>query len=308
MDLTERLARARKARGLSQAEAAERLNVSRQAISRWETGTGMPTLDNLIQMGKLYQVSLDELVYGAGGLEAQEPEIPPEAPETAQAPKRRRPALLVALALVAVGVLALRIGGSGLMNGNKSKQSSSVIVVGGVEQDWDRLPLDRAGEQVGLFAEVAPVEQELGIHVLEDTQYRSGSDFERDINTARAAILNGISPLWVPMAATSASPSPTTAPSLCCSRPVACKKTGGICWKLRFPPEPPSPAPLRRWRAEGITSPALAWISPPAARVGRWRSRFPRCSSRDKGLAAPGATERCPLCNRYVVYKKRSIG
>ena len=186
MNLTERLTQARKARGLSQAEAAERLNVSRQAISRWETGTGMPTLDNLIQMGKLYQVSLDELVYGSGGAEATEevpePEIPPEEPETVQAPKRRRPALLGILVLVAAGLLALGIWGSGLMNSNKSKQSSSVIVVGGVEQDWDKLPLDRAGEQVGPFAEVEPVGQEMGIHLLEDTEYRSGSDFERDIS------------------------------------------------------------------------------------------------------------------------------
>ena len=186
MDLTERLARARKARGLSQAEAAERMNVSRQAISRWETGTGMPTLDNLIQMSKLYQVSLDELVYGPGGAEAPEEapesEVLTEEAEPVQAPKRRRPTLLVVLALVAVGGLVLGIWGSSLMNSNKSKQSSSVIVVGGVEQDWDKLPLDRAGEQVGPFAEVEPVEQEMGIHVLEDTEYRSGSDFERDIS------------------------------------------------------------------------------------------------------------------------------
>ena len=186
MDLTERLAQARKARGLSQAEAAERLNVSRQAISRWETGTGMPTLDNLIQMSKLYQVSLDELVYGPGGAEAPEKapesEVLTEESKSVQAPKRRRPTLLVILALVAVGGLVLGIWGSGLMNSNKSKQSSSVIVVGGVEQDWDKLPLDRAGEQVGPFAEVEPVEQEMGIHVLEDTEYRSGSDFERDIS------------------------------------------------------------------------------------------------------------------------------
>lgn len=185
MDLTERLAQARKSRGLSQAEAAERLNVSRQAISRWETGTGMPTLDNLIQMGKLYQVSLDELVYGAGGAETPEevpePEIPFEAPEPVQAPKGRRRVLPVVLGLAAVGVLALGIWGSGLMNRDKGKQSSSVIVVGGVEQDWGKLPLDRSGEQVGPFTEVEPVEQEMGIHVLEDTEYRSGSDFSRDI-------------------------------------------------------------------------------------------------------------------------------
>lgn len=186
MDLTERLAQARKARGLSQAEAAERMNVSRQAISRWETGAGMPTLDNLIQMGKVYEVSLDELVYGVGGAEVPE-EIPEpaaltEEPEPVQAHKGRRQVLPVVLVLAAVGVLALGIWGGGLVNGDKSKQSSSVIVVGGMEQDWDKLPLDRAGEQVGPFGEVEPVEQEMGIHVLEDTEYRSGSDFERDIS------------------------------------------------------------------------------------------------------------------------------
>ncbi len=182
MDLTERLAQARKARGLSQAEAAERLNVSRQAISRWETGTGMPTLDNLIQMGKLYQVSLDELVYGAGGAAVQEPELPPENPEPARKCKARQSVLPAVLALAAVGVLALGIFGGGLTNSGKSKQSSSVIVVGGLAQNWDKLPLDRAGEQVGPFGEVEPVEQEMGIHMLEDTEYRSGSDFERDIS------------------------------------------------------------------------------------------------------------------------------
>lgn len=186
LELSERLARARKARGLSQAEAAERLNVSRQAISRWETGTGMPTLDNLIQMGKLYQVSLDELVYGAEGEEAPgevpESEVPPEEPEPVQAPKRRRPALLAVLALVAVGALVFGIWGVGLMIKGKEDRVGSVIVIGAAGNELDKLPLDRAGERVGPFAEVEPVEQELGIRVLEDTEYRSGSNFRRDFS------------------------------------------------------------------------------------------------------------------------------
>ena len=114
MELAQRLAEARKARGLSQAEAAERLGVSRQAISRWETGAGIPTLDNLMQLGTLYQVSLDALVYGAGPAETEEPHTVPETeaqmqePEMTREPKRRRPVLLgTALALVAAGILGL---------------------------------------------------------------------------------------------------------------------------------------------------------------------------------------------------------
>ena len=65
MKLGEKLFVLRKDKGLTQLKLAEMMNVSRQAISRWETGVGTPSLDSLIQMGRLYEVSLDELVYGA---------------------------------------------------------------------------------------------------------------------------------------------------------------------------------------------------------------------------------------------------
>lgn len=62
MKLEERFAALRKERGLSQAEVAEELNVSRQAVSRWERGTSAPSTDNLMCLAKLYGVSLDHLV------------------------------------------------------------------------------------------------------------------------------------------------------------------------------------------------------------------------------------------------------
>lgn len=52
----------RKKAGLSQEELAERLDVSRQAVSKWECGESLPDTDNLITISKLYGVSLDELV------------------------------------------------------------------------------------------------------------------------------------------------------------------------------------------------------------------------------------------------------
>lgn len=65
MELNERLVALRKKRGLSQAELAEAIKVSRQAISRWEVGTAIPSADNLMWLSKFYEVSMDELMGAA---------------------------------------------------------------------------------------------------------------------------------------------------------------------------------------------------------------------------------------------------
>ena len=63
MDITtaNRLYELRKQHGYSQDELADKLNVSRQAISKWERSESSPDTDNLIALAKLYGVSLDEL-------------------------------------------------------------------------------------------------------------------------------------------------------------------------------------------------------------------------------------------------------
>lgn len=53
----------RKQSGMSQEELAERLNVSRQAVSKWERGEALPDTDNLIAIAELFDVSLDWLVH-----------------------------------------------------------------------------------------------------------------------------------------------------------------------------------------------------------------------------------------------------
>lgn len=60
--LGDKLYQLRKANGISQEELADKLGVSRQAISKWERGEALPDTDNLISISKLYNVSLDELV------------------------------------------------------------------------------------------------------------------------------------------------------------------------------------------------------------------------------------------------------
>lgn len=58
----EKLAELRKASGFSQDELAEQLGVSRQSVSRWETGQAEPSPENLRAMCALYQVSADYLL------------------------------------------------------------------------------------------------------------------------------------------------------------------------------------------------------------------------------------------------------
>ena len=64
MNLETNLAILRKKHGLTQIELAEKLNVSRQAISRWEVGAAVPSTDNLKALSNLYGVSVDEILKG----------------------------------------------------------------------------------------------------------------------------------------------------------------------------------------------------------------------------------------------------
>lgn len=62
MNLAEKLVILRKQKGLTQLDLAEKLSVSRQAISRWEVGSAVPNTDNLRVLAELYGVTLDYLL------------------------------------------------------------------------------------------------------------------------------------------------------------------------------------------------------------------------------------------------------
>lgn len=64
MDFNNKLYELRKQKGLSQEELANRLNVSRQTISKWEVGDSTPDLEKLAAISDLFNISLDELVHG----------------------------------------------------------------------------------------------------------------------------------------------------------------------------------------------------------------------------------------------------
>ncbi len=72
MEFNNRLYKLRKQSGMSQEELANRLNVSRQTISKWEVGDSTPDLEKLVAISDLFHVSLDELVIGEDSRKADE--------------------------------------------------------------------------------------------------------------------------------------------------------------------------------------------------------------------------------------------
>lgn len=62
MNFKENLKKLRKEKNISQEQLAEKLNISRQAISKWESGKAYPDIDNLILLRDIFNVSLDELI------------------------------------------------------------------------------------------------------------------------------------------------------------------------------------------------------------------------------------------------------
>ena len=62
MEFNEKLQELRKQKGLTQEELAEKLYVSRAAISKWESGRGYPSIDSLRDIAKFFSVTVDQLI------------------------------------------------------------------------------------------------------------------------------------------------------------------------------------------------------------------------------------------------------
>lgn len=103
MILADKILNLRTGLGLSQGELAEKLEVSRQSVSKWETGQSVPDLDKIIKLADLFGVSVDDLVR-----EDARPE-PPAQPHGAYAADKSPAGGLNALQTL--GVITEAIGG-----------------------------------------------------------------------------------------------------------------------------------------------------------------------------------------------------
>ena len=62
MNMSDRIQYLRKTKGISQEELADKVGVSRQAVSKWENGTSDPNTTNLIALSRLYKVTPEDLL------------------------------------------------------------------------------------------------------------------------------------------------------------------------------------------------------------------------------------------------------
>lgn len=108
MTLGENIQQLRKRHGLSQDALAERLDVSRQAVSKWERDEAVPELDKLVALSQAFEVTLDELVTG------QHPELQTEPPQPQLTyvvqQKSWETRKIVAAILLTLGLLCLALG------------------------------------------------------------------------------------------------------------------------------------------------------------------------------------------------------
>lgn len=108
MELSEKILELRKEAGYSQEKLAELLHVSRQAVSKWESGAALPTLENLIELSRLFQVPLDALTGTAQQQAQQEKEIP-EPTVADQQPDFKRTKRQRNFAAILAGLFALSL-------------------------------------------------------------------------------------------------------------------------------------------------------------------------------------------------------
>ena len=102
MELSQKLKELRKKQGLTQLELAERLFVSRQAISGWEAGTSRPSTENLQSLSRLFNIPLETLLDDSAEAEpaAAQEKLPAE--DKGQGKARRYKAIVLVIVLLAI--------------------------------------------------------------------------------------------------------------------------------------------------------------------------------------------------------------
>lgn len=122
MSLAEKILELRTGQNLSQGDLAEKLEVSRQSVSKWETGQAVPELDKIIKLADLFGVSVDQLVRDG---EAPGPQTPAAAPQIVYVERPRR-----GLTTTQILGTVCTAGGAGLCLLSAAMGDSEVFLIG----------------------------------------------------------------------------------------------------------------------------------------------------------------------------------
>lgn len=109
MSLATNLVTLRKQHGLTQMELAEKLSVSRQAISRWEVGAAVPSTDNLKILSHLYGVSVDYILNGEEASVPQSSDLSDSPQETLSSPRSNKKSKIIFACVLILLTLAVAI-------------------------------------------------------------------------------------------------------------------------------------------------------------------------------------------------------
>ncbi len=108
MSLSEKITALRTGMKLSQGDLAEKLDVSRQSVSKWETGQSVPELDKIVKLADLFGVSVDELV--RDGPRPDPPRREEAEPRVVYVERQLAPTQVVGAVLLALGLLGVILG------------------------------------------------------------------------------------------------------------------------------------------------------------------------------------------------------
>lgn len=140
MNLAERLTYLRKESGFTQLTLAEKVNVSRQAVSRWESGTAIPSTESLKILSNIYGVSVDYLLNGSGEESCTEKEVPQEVPQEPARETLQKPHYItwkkLFIAVVCVLLILAGLVGASLLQKKPEKVSINEIP----ERSWASNP------------------------------------------------------------------------------------------------------------------------------------------------------------------------
>jgi len=129
MKLPDKIIKHRKANGWSQEDFAEKMDVSRQAISRWENGTALPDAQNILQISKLFHVTTDYLLNDDYESDSDIPAVKTATEETEALFLKKKHLHLVAAICFTISVFCAMIGAVNSTNASQLALSCFMLAL-----------------------------------------------------------------------------------------------------------------------------------------------------------------------------------